>query len=37
MEFGLTQKTNDKINSVFKKQSEIDKVIIYKKPLTESR
>ncbi len=29
MEFGLTQETIDKINSVFKKHPEIDKVIIY--------
>jgi predicted nucleotidyltransferase len=29
MEFGLDQKTIDKINSVFEKHSEIEKVIIY--------
>jgi predicted nucleotidyltransferase len=29
MEFGLNQETNDKINSVFVKNPEIDKVIIY--------
>ncbi|MCI4443093.1 MAG: nucleotidyltransferase domain-containing protein [Lentimicrobium sp.] len=29
MEFGLNQETIDKINSVFEKHPEIDKVIIY--------
>lgn len=29
MEFGLKQETIDKINSVFRKHPEIDKVIIY--------
>ena len=29
MEFGLNQETIDKINSVFEKHSEIEKVIIY--------
>ena len=29
MEFGLNQETIDKINSVFRKHPEIDKVIIY--------
>jgi predicted nucleotidyltransferase len=29
MEFGLNQETIDKINSVFKKHPEVDKVVIY--------